>query len=274
MLRSFSFPCSLHHWLAGCLLLTAGFLTAQSDSTVIHRELSGTISATHNGISIIPSFSLDKPALIINLKMGGSRFTFEPDLRMALEGKPWSMLFWGRYQAVRGRRFSLRLGAHPAINFRTVMAQVGGEFREVIETRRYLASEIVPNFRVSPHLSVGMYYLHGRGLDEGIKVSNFVQLNAARTGIPLFRELQLDLFPQFYYLRTDDLDGTYVAGAWRIRKPNFPVAISGLVNRSLRTEIAPERKWIWNIVVEYHIAAGRWTVPNRQPLDGFKPSNG
>ncbi|NJB87028.1 hypothetical protein GGR26_002805 [Lewinella marina] len=235
-----------------CLLILSGGLSAQrADSTAVHRQLSGMISATHNGISIIPSFSLDKPALIVNLKMGSRRFTFEPDLRFALEGKPWSMLFWGRYQAVQGERFSLRLGAHPAINFRTVMAEVGGEWREVIETRRYVASEVVPSLRISDRFSLGMYYLHGRGFDAGIKTSNFVQLNAAWTGIALVRDWQLHLFPQFYYLRTDALDGTYVAGAWRINQPGLPFSLSGLVNRSIQTEISPERKWIWNVVVEY-----------------------
>ncbi|MBB4080922.1 hypothetical protein GGR28_003561 [Lewinella aquimaris] len=236
------------------LLFTASVarLHSQSvDTSAEERTLSGRISVTHNGISIIPSFSLDKPAAILNLRMGGSRFTFEPDLRLALEGKPWSMLFWARYQAVRGNRFALRLGAHPAINFRTVMANVGGDEREVIETRRYLASEIVPSYQITDRLAVGMYYLHGEGFDAGIKTSNFVQFNASVTDIPLASNLRLSLFPQFYYLRTDDLDGTYVAGAWRIHKPGLPFALSGLVNRSLRTEIAPERKWIWNVVAEY-----------------------
>lgn len=41
-------------------------------------------------------------------------------MRFALEGKPWSFIFWLQYKAIEIERFSLRLGAHPALNFKTV----------------------------------------------------------------------------------------------------------------------------------------------------------
>ncbi|THH40679.1 hypothetical protein [Neolewinella litorea] len=231
--------------------LPFSLFSQQSDTTDIHHEFSGRVTVTHNGISIIPSFSLDAPALIVNLKVGGDRFSFEPDLRMSLDGKPWSMLFWARYRALRHERVSLRLGIHPALNFRTITVDDGHSQRDLLESRRYVATEVVPGYRVNDRLSVGMYYLLGHGFDAGLRRSHFVQLNAAVTGIRLPDEFLLDLFPQAYYLRTDALDGTYLAGGWRLSRAGLSFALSGLVNRSLRTEIAPERKWIWNVALEW-----------------------
>lgn len=234
------------------LLSSASVLLAQQrDSSAVQREFSGHLTATNNGISIIPSFSLDKPALVAIFKLRGKRWSFEPDLRFALEGKPWSMLFWARYQAVSTKRFSLRLGAHPAVNFRTITIIDGGEKRELIETRRYLASEIVPQWRFTNHFSVGGYYLASRGFDDGLRSAHFVQLNAAIGNVPIGPQLRFHLFPQVYFLRLDQLEGTYASASWRISKPGSPFALSGILNRSIKTEISPERVFLWNVAVEY-----------------------
>ena len=79
-------------------------------------DFRGSASITHNGISLVPSFSLAEPAAIFDLKMTKGKFSFEPEMRFALEGKPWSFLFWFRYKAIKKERFSLRIGAHPAMN--------------------------------------------------------------------------------------------------------------------------------------------------------------
>ncbi|MFM7400770.1 MAG: hypothetical protein ACKO4W_07675 [Bacteroidota bacterium] len=39
-------------------------------------HLNGAVSATNNGISLIPTFSLGKPATIIELNAGGEHLTF------------------------------------------------------------------------------------------------------------------------------------------------------------------------------------------------------
>ena len=95
-------------------------------------DFRGLASITHNGISLVPSFSLGDPALLFDLKFTKGRVSFEPDMRFALEGKPWSMLFWFRYKAIQNKKFSLRVGAHPALNFRTVSIIRDGETEEAL----------------------------------------------------------------------------------------------------------------------------------------------
>jgi hypothetical protein len=66
----------------------------KEDSTKVPGHFGGTITVTNKGISIVPNLTLGKPAVIFDLSMGKRKLSFEPSLRFALEGKPWSFLFW------------------------------------------------------------------------------------------------------------------------------------------------------------------------------------
>ena len=236
-------------WL-GCFFIFQNSF-AQEEQKPFLDDFSGTASVTNNGISLIPSFSLGDPALIFDLKFKKGRLSFEPDMRFALEGKPWVFIFWWRYKAMETERFSLRIGAHPAINFRTVPVLRNGRSEEILESRRYLAAEIVPTYKVSDHIDVGMYYLHGRGFDEGVKQSNFVVLTSTFTDLHVTDKFYFDITPQAYFLATDDLQGYYVAGFLSLKKKDFPWYISGILNKALDTEIVPEDDFTWNFSLVY-----------------------
>ncbi len=60
---------------------------AQTADSTFH--ISGAASVTNNGISLLPMFTLGKPAAIFDLSVGNSRLAFEPQFRFSLEGKPW-----------------------------------------------------------------------------------------------------------------------------------------------------------------------------------------
>jgi hypothetical protein len=162
---------------------------AQEEGQRFLDDFTGTASIMHNGISLVPSFSLGEPALLFDLKFTRGKFSFEPDMRFALEGKPWSFLFWFRYQAIERGKFSLRVGAHPALNFRTVAIMRDGRTEELLESRRYLAAEVVPGYAISEKVSIGMYYLRGQGFDAGVKTTNFLVLNASFTDLYLTEQL-------------------------------------------------------------------------------------
>ncbi|MEZ0541066.1 hypothetical protein [Fibrella arboris] len=97
-------------------------MTRTADSTVGQRSqpdgyLRGSVSSTTNGIAFVPTFSPGRPPTIFELSVGGKRLSFEPPLRCALDGTPWSFLFWWRYEVVTANRFRVRTGAHPALTF-------------------------------------------------------------------------------------------------------------------------------------------------------------
>lgn len=234
------------------LFLINSQLVAQEELSPSTKEFRGTASLTNNGISLIPSFSLGDPALLFDLKFIKNRFSIEPDLRFALEGKPWLFLVWFRYKALNKGRFNLRVGAHPALNFRTISIVRNGQVPEaILESRRYLAAELAPGYKLSDKVSLGMYYLHGRGFDEGVKQTHFLTLNMSVNHFYLSEQTYLNFTPQVYYLQTDALKGYYLNGTMSVIRNDFPLFFSLLVNQALKTEIAPEKDLLWSVSLNY-----------------------
>ena len=97
------------------------------------------MTVTNNGISFIPSFNLGKPAAIFDLTMGGKKLSFEPQFRFALEGKPWSILFWWRYKLLNTDKFQIGLGAHPALSFSGIIPLLSMVF-----SKEYYCCEPIP----------------------------------------------------------------------------------------------------------------------------------
>ncbi|MBO0330329.1 hypothetical protein [[Muricauda] lutisoli] len=232
-------------------LLIYNVSLAQEERKPFLDDFSGTASVTNNGISLIPSFSLGDPALIFDLKFKKGRLSFEPDMRFALEGKPWTFIFWWRYKAIEKEKFSLRVGAHPAINFRTIPIMRNGASEDILEARRYLAAEVVPTFKVAENIDVGMYYLHGRGFDDGVKQTNFVVFTSTFKNLYVTDQYYFDITPQAYFLATDDIQGYYLAGFLSFKKKDFPLSISAILNKALDTEIVPEDDFTWNVSLVY-----------------------
>lgn len=159
------------------------------------RTVSGAATVTNNGISLLPTFTLGKPAAILDMSVRGRRLSFEPQLRLALEGKPWAFIFWWRYRLATTAGFSIRVGAHPALMFLTEPpATAGGS--ETMVVRRYVAAEVAPSYALGNGVSVGMYYLFGRGLeDEGPQNTHFLTVNARVATLRLTEPVFLRLTP-------------------------------------------------------------------------------
>lgn len=169
---------------------------AQVETELFLDDFRGTASVTHNGISLVPSFSLGDPALLFDLKFTKGKLSFEPDMRFALEGKPWSFLFWFRYKAIENERFSLRLGAHPALNFRTVNVVRDGQLEELLESWRYIAAEVAPTYKITNKVGLGVYYLYSRGFDEGVKNTHFMVLNSSFNNLYISEKLYFNVSPK------------------------------------------------------------------------------
>lgn len=238
---------------AAVLLFTGQAISQTTDSIGQVINFRGSLSATNNGFSFIPTFSLGKPATILDLSVSGKRFSFEPQFRYSLAGRPWSFIFIWRYKLIRTDKFQLTAGTHlPALSFATVEVQKNGGTEEVIQTLRFFpVLELSPNYKVADHINVSIFYLYGRGAKEvATKNTHFLSLRANFSDIKLTRAFYLKLFPQFYYLRGDEKNGIYVATGLTLAKRDVPFSISTLLNKALRTEVAgPD--FDWNISLVY-----------------------
>jgi hypothetical protein len=233
-------------------LLITHFSFSQADSTKNIFHFKGAVTVTNKGISLVPTFTLGKPAVIFDLSMGKKKLYFEPQLRFALEGKPWSFLFWWRYKLITNNNVAITLGGHPAMNFKTETHAVNGVSRKYIVARRYLAGELVPNYFISQNVSVGLYYLYSRGFDYGSpRNTHFLTINTSLSYIRLGNQFFARFTPQFYYLRQDDKDGFYFTHTLTLAKKNFPLTVQSIINKTIQTDVPGSQNFVLNASLIY-----------------------
>jgi hypothetical protein len=215
------------------------------------KQIGGVITATNNGVSIIPSFTLGRPALLFDLSLSGERFSFDPMLRFGMDGKPWSFVFWGRYKAIKDKPFTLTVGAHPAFIFAERIVKVNGQEKTMFVSQRFLAMEVAPMYKFSNRLSMGLYYLRGHGFNPiPPDNSNFIALNTVISGVPVGGGFNMRINPQLFFLKVDDDSGTYATSNFTVTKPGFPIGFQGLVNQKIKSTIAGD-DFIWNVGIMY-----------------------
>lgn len=225
---------------------------AQDNSGKGPSYFRGNISVTNNGLSLIPAFSLGRPAAIFELSMGGERLSFDPELRFALDGKPWSFIFWWRYKIVKSSKFNLHVGAHPAFIFTTTMEpDANGQMVEITKTQRFFAAEISPSYTISPKTKLSFLYLAGRSLGKvPYSLNQFVTIGPSFTNIPISQKYFFNARPQVFYLKMNEKDGFFASSSMVVGRKNFPISLGGIVSKVIVSEIEVDN-WIWNISLIY-----------------------
>lgn len=217
-------------------------------------HVNGTVTATNNGISLIPSFSLGRPAAFFDFSVGGERLSFDPMFRFGMDGKPWTFVLWGRYKVIKDKRFTLSVGAHPAFMFRDMTVLVDGKPATMMGTQRFIAGEILPMYKVNNHFSVGIYYLQGHGLNPiPPKSSKFLALNTVFSNLALSKEISLRMNPQVYFLSVDGVTGTYVTSSFTVTKKDFPIGFQTLFNQKIKSDVAGDNL-VWNLSLLYNFS--------------------
>ena len=85
------------HFRFTCILLLLWLPTlvfSQSANENNPITTSGNIQVNNNGISLVPSFALGRPAVSALLLVRKNRFTFNPQYNFVLDAKPWSVLIF------------------------------------------------------------------------------------------------------------------------------------------------------------------------------------
>lgn len=249
------------------VLFVTPFVISQNNDTIVFKQndsipagywwvkkktkvFAGKIILTQNGLSPAPTFSLDKPAVLFRLTMGGKRLAFEPDIRFSLRGKPWAFLLWARLKAIDRDKFKMKFGVHPGFNFRTKNVLIDGAYSDIIQCRRYVGADYTQSWEISDHFSLGSYYFYSRCVDDTPLNTHFA-LISTNFKIDLFGDYQLGFSPSFYYLRLDNLDGIYFTSSFQFRKTDFPLSLDAIINQKINSKILPQRVFVWNISLVY-----------------------
>lgn len=233
------------------VLVSANFkaFSQGKDSTFyFHADL----SVTNNGFSIVPAFTLGKPAAFLDMRIGNKRLSFEPQFRYALEGRPWSFIFIYRYKAIIKPKFQLTVGGHlPGLNFITLPVTINGVEDDLSVMRRFLAAEIIPTYKITNKISVGLYYLRGHAFQkQGPQNTNFLSVQGSFTKVKLVGKTYFSFNPQVFYLKVDADDGFYVNATTTFGVRDFPITISGIINKAIESDI-PAKDFDWNVSLIY-----------------------
>lgn len=210
-------------------------------------RLSGNMTLTTKGLSTFPNLTLGKPAALFDFSIGSGKFRFDPTLRFGLDGKPWTFIFWLRYEPIKTEKFGLRFGAHPAYSFKAIDVVHNGKTSEGLRAYQFLAGEIAPLFKVAENITLGPYYIYSRGIDhDAVQNSNFISFITNFTQISLAGDFFANLMAQVYYLKMDTRDGSYFNSALSFNRRNFPISVSSTINKAINKSI-PGDSFLWNI---------------------------
>lgn len=225
----------------------------QSDSAAKQMVYSGSIGLTTNGFSIIPSFSLNSPAVIAFLSWRRNKFSIDPDIRLTPDLRKGGILIWLRYYAVEKKKFSLRVGAHPAVNIQERILTENGSSSNISQFRRFLAWELVPNYNITKNLSVGLYYLQGHGLQkDGPRTTHFVTFNSGISNIKAGKMLRLSLYPAIYYLYVDGYKGKYFTATVALAHTRLPFSLESSINQTFTSSLPGNKDYMWNLTLKYN----------------------
>ena len=233
------------------LFMTHEAFPQKTDSIKMMNHFGGFVTLTNNGISTIPSFTLGKPALIFSMSVG-RKISFEPEFRFSLEGKPWMLIFWWRYDLWKSERYFIRLGINSQLNFNKVVITSNGITNELQVANRWLTGDLTQSYFVTKNYSVGTYYMYSRTLEKtGIKDLHYLAFRNNFLNIKLTRQFFMKFSPQIYYLRLGENDGFYVSETLTLAKRNFPLNISSIITTPIKSNVPVNNHLLWNINLTY-----------------------
>jgi hypothetical protein len=206
---------------------------------------------TNKGISSIPNLTLGKPAAIIYLSIG-KKFRFEPEFRLALEGKPWMFIFWGRHDFLNTDKYFIKVRTNATVSFNTISIITDNISSNILRANRTLTSDLVAYYLLTKNISIGPYYMYIYGVDKyAIKNTHFIALKAGLSNIKLSDQFYIGFNPQVYFLKMDKNHGFYFNSTLTVAKRNFPLSASALFNKTIRTEIPLGENFLWNVSLIY-----------------------
>ena len=71
------------------------------------------------------------------------------------------------------------------------------------------------------------------------------------SNIPITKSITVRVAPEVYYLKMDDNGGIFLNSRFLINKKNWPLSISGLLNKPLESDIPSDYDFLWNVGLTY-----------------------
>lgn len=197
-------------------------------STFSHAQYAN-FEASTGGFSFIPTFTSKDPHLIINAGTNDSkRLSFHLLSTIRLSNlTPRGVVFISRYKLV-DKKLKVNIGVHlPAL-------QISKDY--LVHT--FFAQELITSYELSKSVSIGTFYLHGKGRNNDFE-ANFLAFNTTIT------KGDFSFVSQLYGL---DLDSTYGISETITYKINKKIDVRGFANKTIS-----DGKFNWTLGARYNL---------------------
>ena len=91
-----------------------------------------------------------------------------------------------------------------------------------------------------------------RGIEKVLtRNTNLIAFRSNFSSIKISDQFFMGFYPQVYYLKMDKHDGFYFNSSLNLGKKNFPVSLSAMINKRLKSNIPADNDFIWNVSLRY-----------------------
>jgi len=227
---------------------TASFANEKADSSKTKLKAGATVSLNSNGISSIPAFSLDKPAIMAAITLAKGRFSYEPLLAYGLDLRPWFIDNWMNYKVIDRPSFELRAG----FNISSFFSEYSAAEETILQGQRYFAYALTGVYKFTQHSNVTIAYWNDRGQEEGTIKGHFFNLVGERSGINLGKHVLLAATLQLFYIDYDgNNDGLFVAPKVSSSVRDVPFSLFFHATQAIVSNISPFPEFRWNLGLAY-----------------------
>jgi len=226
------------------------FAGENGDSIKNKLKANATFSLNSNGISSIPSFSLDKPALFASVSLVKNRFSYEPVLAYGLDLKPWFIDNWFNYKIINRQKFAFITGFNASAFF----SEYKLPDETILQSQRYFAFAFTGIYKFTPNTTLTMAYWNDRGQEKGTLNGHYLNLMGERSEISIGNHILLVAALQLFYINYDgNNDGIFVTPriAASVRKVPFSLFFQG--TQAITSNISPFPDFNWNVGLAYSL---------------------
>jgi hypothetical protein len=233
------------------LICSQGFTQASGpekiqDTTAI--RVSGRIVLGNAGFAPVPAFSFNSPIAIGLLSIRKKQFSYEPDLSIGLNGKPWMASNWFRFSFLERKKIKLSTGINPSLFFQTDRIASG---EEIINTLRNMTFEFVAELKFSDGWSSRMTYMHIHAFDNGGLSGDFIDASSSVSVIRIPEMIAIHLKPQLFYFNfSGKVDGLFTSAILSIDLKKIPLSLFGQGVLMLWSNF-PVKNFQWNAGAVY-----------------------
>jgi len=246
----------LKNYIIILLLFLSNVLFSQNNSTEKEYHFNGNINISNNGFSFIPLFTLGEPATVINLSLGGDRFSFNPSLSFDLNGlRPWVFDFIWSYKIVSNKKYNLIFSQFiPGLYFHTISYEKNNIKQEAFSTWVSTVSTIDFFYLISSNFRFGFTFFNAFPIKKNKEQPNIARMLSIKSkigNIKLGESITINWSPEIYFPKVDNQTGIFAAQNISIRFNNSPISISSSMNKAIDFGNFTGKSFDWNIGINY-----------------------